>query len=95
MENEQFLICNEKFKTIFNRLDKIEVMSNNIHDLSISVNKLAHNIETILAVNKEQNKRIKAIEDEEVDKYRNIRNNIIMLIIGGIIGFLFKYLKLQ
>lgn len=89
-ENQQKDICNEKFKTIFKTLQKIEKIVENVQELTISVNNIANSIKTIAENDKEQNKRISKIEHKDSDRYEYIIRIVISNIIGIAIGYMLK-----
>lgn len=72
------------------RIDKLEIAVGEIHELAMSVNTLATNMEHMLEEIKSQGKRLSAIEAKDGDMWRSTVKYIITAIAGIIIGFVFK-----
>lgn len=80
----------EKFKTLFNKIEKIETLTDNIHKLTLSINDIAHSIKTLSEQTKKNTKEIDALQNVDAEKYRNIIGYITTLIVGAIIGYILK-----
>lgn len=89
-ENKQIEICNEKFKTIFKNLQKIEKIVDNVNELTISINNLANSVKILVENDKSQNERISRIENKAGERYEYIVRIVISNIIGIAIGYLFS-----
>ena len=83
-------ICNEKFKTIFKTLQKVEKIVENVQELTISVNNIANSIKIIAENDKDQNNRIAKIEKKDTDRYEYIIRIVISNIIGIAVGYMFS-----
>lgn len=81
-------ICEERFKTIFKRLDVIDKLIEKIQELSISVERLAQSSKAIVEENIKQNKRLDSIEAFGFKKYAGIAKMLVSAIIGGAIAYL-------
>lgn len=65
-------------------------MTQQINDLTISVQKLAVNTENMLNNQEEQEKRIKEMESRDGKMWRQALGYVTTAIIGIVIGFIFK-----
>lgn len=84
----------EKFKTIFSQLAKIDSTTNNIHDLAISINNVANSVKILSEQTKKNTDDIEEIKMIDSKKYRELFKNIGSLLLGIIIGYIFKQLGL-
>lgn len=72
------------------RIDKLEASVLEIHNLAISVNTLATNMEHMLTEQQSQGERLSAIEAKDGDMWRSIIKYIVTAILGIVIGFVFN-----
>lgn len=76
------------------RQDKqIEILENTvrqINDLTLSVQKLATNMEGMLSKQTEQGKRLEELENRDGEKWRQVTGYVITALIGAVFGFVFK-----
>lgn len=86
--NEQVKICDEKFKTIFKTLEKLEKNIDNIHELSISVNNIANSVKLLAETTKEHNERLNNIEKREGEQFNYIIKQIVSTVIGITVGYI-------
>ena len=82
----------EKFKTLFNNLSKIETTTTNIHELALSINNVANSVKILSEQTKKNTEDIELIKGIDSKKYRQLMQNIGSLIIGAIIGYIIKQL---
>ena len=80
----------EKFKTIFVNMQKIENTTNIIHELTLSINNVANSIKTLDEQTKKNTEDIETIMNYDAKKYRQLMQNIGSLILGLLIGYIFK-----
>ena len=80
----------EKFKTLFHKMERIEKLTDNIHQLTISINEIAHGIKTLSEQTKKNTQDIDELQQADAIKYRNIIGYITTLVIGAIIGYIIK-----
>ena len=90
---EQEKICNEKFKTIFNTLEKLEKNIENIHELSVSVAEIALSVNNICETIKKQNVRLDNLESQKSKMLDEITKIILSSVIGAIVGFIVAQIK--
>ena len=90
LENVSEQVCTERMKRLEDRVDKIESITNEIHKLGISVERLATTVENMLIRQTDQEKRLNKIEDKDGDMWRSVVRYIITAAIGIVIGFVFK-----
>ena len=82
----------EKFKTIFNNLSKIETTTTNIHELALSINNVANSVKILSEQTQKNTEDIELIKEVDSKKYRQLMQNIGSLIVGAIIGYIIKQL---
>lgn len=68
------------------RVKDLETATRAINDLALSVNKLAINMENMLAELTEQGKRVEALEKVPLETSRDVKKSIITALVGGVIG---------
>lgn len=90
---EQEKICNEKFKTIFNTLEKLEKNIENIHELSVSVAEIALSVNNICETIKKQNVRLDNLESQKSKMLDEITKIILSSVIGAVVGFIVAQIK--
>lgn len=68
------------------RLDLLEKNVAQINSLTVSVEKMALNMENMLEVLEKQGKRLEALEKEPVETGKQIKSAIITTVVGTVIG---------
>lgn len=68
------------------RIKDLEKESESIHELVLSVNKLAINMENMLTEQREQGQRLKKLEDEPAERWNNAKKTAFTTIISVIAG---------
>lgn len=92
---ERITRCEEEIGSLKHRVSNLEHNDEKQTKLTIAVEKLAQNMDQMLKEQTHQGERLSALESREVDQYKSIKNAIITVLIGGIIGaFLTKFLGL-
>lgn len=90
-EHEEF---KKRLESWNNRQDKrIELLENsvkNLEKLSISIEKLATNMENMLKEQIDQGKRIEVLENRDGEMWRKVTGYIVTAIIGIVLGFIFN-----
>lgn len=100
MENEKEIkieelkvMCEERFKTIFSNIERLENTVKNINNITISVEKIALSVNNICEVLKTHDNRIKVLESEKGKVFDTLVKSLISNIVGIAIGyFTAKYL---
>ena len=72
------------------RIADLEVTVRQINNLTLSVQKLAINMEHMLVNQTEQNKRLEELENRDGEMWRKVTGYVLTTIIGIAIGFLAK-----
>lgn len=92
--NEQTMVseavCSERMKRIEERVDKIEVIQEEIHNLTISVERLAMTVKTIAESQKEHDQRLDNIEGRDAKMWQDMIKTAITGIVGILIGYALK-----
>lgn len=90
MTNEQIAIkleCHEqKLVDGERRIKNLELVTERIQELTLSVNKIAINLEAMVTEQKEHNSRLAKLEEEPAEKWNMTVKTVITYIIGGLIG---------
>lgn len=84
----------EKFKTVFNNISKIENTTNNIHELALSINNVANSVKILSEQTRKNTEDIENIMQQDAKKYKNLMQNIGSLILGSIITLVLKQIGL-
>lgn len=72
------------------RIGDLEVATKQINDLTLSVQKLAINMEHMLVNQTEQSKRLEELENRDGEKWRSISMYVLTAVVGAVIGFVLK-----
>ena len=72
------------------RIEALEVTVRQINDLTLSVQKLAINMEHMLVNQTEQSKRLEELENRDGEKWRSISMYVLTALIGAVLGFALK-----
>ena len=72
------------------RIEALEVTVRQINDLTLSVQKLAINMEHMLVNQTEQSKRLEELENRDGEKWRSISMYVLTAVVGAVIGFVLK-----
>lgn len=72
------------------RIADLEATVRQINDLTLSVQKLAINMEHMLVNQTEQNKRLEELENRDGEKWRSISMYVLPAVVGAVIGFVLK-----
>lgn len=75
-------------KSLLHRTKNLENQSNETQELVLAVNKLAINMEHMLAEQRAQNKRLSKLEEEPADRWNSIKRTAITTVISTISGAL-------
>lgn len=70
------------------RLKDLEKESQSIHELVLSVNKLAINMENMLTEQKEQGERLRKLENEPAERWNNAKKTAFTSIVSTVAGAL-------
>lgn len=72
------------------RIAALEVTVRQINDLTLSVQKLAINMEHMLVNQTEQSKRLEELENRDEEKWRSVSMYVLTALIGAVLGFALK-----
>lgn len=81
---------NKENNRINKRLEILEDTVRQINDLTLSVQKLANNMESMLGKQTEQGKRLEDLEGRDGEKWRSISLYVLTALISAAVGFFFK-----
>ena len=77
-----------EYKDMNRRIGLLETAQAQIQELVVSVNTLANNMEHMLEAQKEQNRRLEAIENAPNKEYHEIKSKIITTVITSIVSLI-------
>lgn len=80
----------EEHKRINHRLSTLEETTRQINDLTISVKEMAVTMKSMLEEQKDQGKRLEALESRDGEMWRKIIGYIATVVVGAVIGYMFK-----
>ena len=80
----------EEHKRINHRLSTLEETTRQINDLTISVKEMAVTMKSMLEEQKDQGKRLEALESRDGEMWRKILGYIATVFVGAVIGYMFK-----
>lgn len=100
MNNEEF-VTREEHKEFAKRMDEknarqdarlgeLETTTKQIYSLTVSVEKLAANMESMLREVTAQGNRLKVLENRDGEMWRKVVGFALSALVGGAIGFLLK-----
>lgn len=72
------------------RIADLEATVRQINDLTLSVQKLAINMEHMLVNQTEQSKRLEELENRDGEKWRSISMYVLTALISAVFGFVLK-----
>lgn len=70
------------------RIEKLEASVSEIHQITLSVEKLALNMEHMLTEIKNQSCRLTKLENEPAEKWNNATKTIISALLGAVCAFI-------
>ena len=85
-------VCSERMKRLEERVDKIETIQEEIHALTISVERLTMTVKNMVDTQKDQSKRLDALEDKDAKMWQDVVKTVITGIVGILIGYALKQL---
>ena len=74
------------------RLDVLESTVKDVHSLTVSVEKLAVSMESMLKEQESQGKRLKELESRDGEMWRKVLGLIITALVSGAVGFVLSRL---
>ena len=72
------------------RIKALEKVVQQINSLSVSIEKMASNMQRMFDEQQAQGKRLQTLEARDGEKWRSFVGYVIVAVIGGILGFVFK-----
>lgn len=87
-------VCDEKMKRLEDRIDKVEIVSNEIHTLAMAVERLTLTVKNMVAEQEIQRGRIVAIESKDAEMWRTVVKYIATGIVGAMLGYVLKNIGL-
>ena len=88
MENEKLIRIEESNKNTIKRLDNLESKIEDVCEITISVKELTMEIKQMREEANKMEARVELLEEKPRKRWDGMINQIISLIIAGVIGFL-------
>lgn len=88
MDNEKLIRIEESNKNAIKRLDNLERKIEDVCEITISIKELTMEIKQMREEVNKMEKRVEVLEEKPKKRWDTIINQIISLIVAGIMGFL-------
>lgn len=85
-------VCSERMKRLEERIDKVEIIQQEIRTLSISVERLSMAVQNMVDTQKDHGTRLDAIENKDAKMWQDVVKTVVTGIVGIIIGYALKQL---
>ena len=72
------------------RINELELAVKQYGSLTLSVEKLALSMQSMLEEQKAQGERLEELESRDGEMWRKVTSHIITVVVGGVVGYLFK-----
>lgn len=80
----------DEHKRINHRIEILENVTNQIHDLALSVKEIAFSTNDIKDEQKVQGKRLEVLESRDGEMWRKVTGYVCTAVIGIVVGFIFN-----
>ena len=90
LEHVTTTICTERMKGLETRIDKVEVITEEVHKLAVSVERLSVSIENMVKDQAAHEKRIGVLEARDSEMWRYFIKYIITATVGVIVGYVMR-----
>ena len=94
MDNERIIRLEEDNKNIFKRLDILENKVEDIFENTISIKEMTIEIKQMREDIKKYENRIELLESKPQKRWDNMVNQIISLIVAGVVGFILSKISI-
>lgn len=84
----QTQVCDEKMKRLEDRIDKVEVIANEIHKLALAVERLTITVQNMVTEQETQKERLEAIEAKDGEMWRTLLKYLVTGVTGAFIGYI-------
>lgn len=80
----------DEHKRINRRMEILENVTNQIHELTLSVKEIAYSTKDIKEEQKAQGNRLEALEARDGEMWRKVTGYVITAVIGIVVGYIFN-----
>ena len=80
----------DEHKRINRRMEILENVTNQIHELTLSVKEIAYSTKDIKEEQKAQGNRLEALEARDGEMWRKLTGYVITAVIGIVVGYIFN-----
>lgn len=80
----------ERMKALDDRINKVEAVTEEIHNLTLSVERLTITLSNVVRQQESQENRIDSIEAKDGEMWRTFVKYVITAVVGVIVGFVMR-----
>jgi len=80
----------ERMKALDDRINKVEAVTEEIHNLTLSVERLTITISNVVRQQENQESRIDLIEAKDGEMWRTFVKYVITAVVGVVVGFVMR-----
>ena len=80
----------ERMKALDDRINKVEAITEEIHSLTLSVERLTITLDNVVRQQESQESRIDVIESKDGEMWRTFVKYVITAVVGVIVGFVMR-----
>lgn len=89
-DNVTEAMCKERMLRLSEKIDRFNMISEDIKNLTLAVQELTLRIGQMAEVQKEQDQRLAAIEERDGDMWRTVVRYAVTAVVGIVIGLMTK-----
>lgn len=80
----------ERMKALDDRINKVEAVTEEIHNLTLSVERLTITLSNVVRQQESQENRIDSIEAKDGEMWRTFVKYVITAVVGVVVGFVMR-----
>ena len=80
----------ERMKALDDRINKVEAVTEEIHNLTLSVERLTITLSNVVRQQESQENRIDSIESKDGEMWRTFVKYVITAVVGVVVGFVMR-----
>ena len=80
----------ERMKALDDRINKVEAITEEIHNLTLSVERLTITLSNVVRQQESQENRIDIIESKDGEMWRTFVKYVITAVVGVVVGFVMR-----
>ncbi len=83
-------ICKERMKAMENRIDRVEAVTEELRNLTLSVERLTMTVSSMVRESENHEQRLDALEEKDGAMWRALVKYIVTAVAGLIVGYAMK-----